>query len=601
MKLLRRLSILTLCIGLAFSSSVVMASEWELPTIGTTIPGGIPATERQYIVYLSVVDADTGEAVDTTKYKRPYDWYVPIFMGATTTNETSRIRISYRLAEWDGGVDGQWMNITDVMEKEVEVVNGWNFTFIELEGTSSYTVGICKEVEDTTPDEDKSDNNYLESLEVERGTLEPSFTPENTEYTLQLEEDVDELTIHVKPQDEKASVVQETIITPLSKGSNKIGITVKAENKTPRYYSIMVMCGNGESSEDDEKDKQQSNNSSGGGSSGRYNTSRDLGNFSKVTHVATKISTNGTMIANSGLTAEQAVAALTPEQKAQILSSFKQKIPYTSLGYNITANDLKTATQNLFTDEQIGKILASNELMVQLGINLGDIVTIVNLKNTGDVAYSDIHDTDSAKTYIEEAISLGILESSEDGKFYPESDIKIEDAFKCLDRVLLLNHMETMKLGRSTVELYFKDINMADYPYIGSVASKLQVKTTKNLAAKQLGESLTRQEMAQIIYEITEGKLEVSNEEIYIADIGDNTYEPALNYAVKSGIMELTNDSITPNANLTKAETMKILMKLNKAIINMQALEAKAKEDEANQKVIADAMSDPIAEKEEKE
>lgn len=600
MRLLKRLGVLTLCIGLAFSSSIVSASEWQLPTVGTTIPGGIPGTGRQYVVELNVVDAATGEAVDSEKYHRGYDWYVSTFMGATTTNETSKVKISYRLAEWDGGIDGAWFNVTDVIEKEVDIVDGWNFTFIELEGTTAYTIGVCKEVEDPVPDEDKSDNNYLASLEVERGTIEPSFTPENMEYTLQLEEDVDELTIHVKPQDEKASVVQETIITPLSKGKNKIGITVKAENKTQRYYSIMVMCGNGETSSVDD-DKQQSSGGSGSGSQGRYNTSRDLGNFSKVPHVATKVSTSGTMISNSGLTAQQAVEGLTPEQKEQILKSLKQKIPYTSLGYTLTANELKSATQNIFTDAQLGEILASKELMQQIGINLDEIVTTVSLKNTGDVAYNDISDTDSAKTDIEEAISLGILESSEDGKFYPGSSIKIEDAFKFLDRILLLNHMETMKLGRSTVELYFKDINVADYPYIGSVASKLQVKTTKNLAAKKLGENLTKQEMAQMIYEITEGKLEVNNEEIYIADIDDNTYEPALNYAVKAGLMELTNDSITPSANLTKAETMKILMKLNKAIINMQTLEAQAKEDEANNKVIADAMSDPIAEEEEKQ
>lgn len=597
MKLLRRLSILTLCIGLVFSSGIVSASDWELPTVGVTIPGGIPSMRRQYIVYLNVVDADTGEAIDADKYERPYEWYVPMYMGATPTNETNKVKIFYRLAEWEGGTEGQWVNVTDVIEEEMDIVDGWNFTSIEMEGTTPHIIGVCREVEESDSDEEKSDNNYLASLEVERGTLEPSFTPENTEYTLQLEEDATELTIHVKPQHEKASVVEETIITPLSKGENKIGITVKAQDKSQRYYTIMVMCGTGESSEEDEEDNQQSSGS-GSSSQGRYNTSRDLGNFSKVSHVATKVSTGGTMISNSGLTAEQAVAGLTPEQKEQILTKLKQKMPYTSLGYTITVNDLKSATQNLFTDEQIGKILASNELMTQLGINLDEIVTIVNLRNTGEVAYSDINET-SSKTAIDEAISLGVLESSEDGKFYPDSNIKVEDAFKFLDRVLLLNHMETMKLGRSTVELYFKDINMVDYPYIGSVASKLQVKTTKNLAAKQIGENLTRQEMAQMIYEITEGKLEVSNEEVYIADIDDNTYEPALNYAVKAGVMELTNDSITPTANLTKAETIKILMRLNKAIVNMQTLEAKAKEDEANNKVITDSMSDPIAEKQE--
>lgn len=593
MKKLRKIGILALCIGLAFSGSIVNATDiqdWELPVVGPKLPGGIPAAERQYIVYFKAVDAETGEEL-STKGMLAYDWYIPVYLANTPTTNTTRVKISYRLAEWEGDQDGQWFNITDLIEKEVEIANGWNYFFIPLEGVAmEYRIGICKKVEDPDPDENKSDNNYLASLEVERGTMEPSFTKENTEYTLKVDEDVDEMTIHAKTEDETATVYEETV-TPLSLGKNWITITVTAENGQKRYYHIDITRGDENSKKEEEENKKQEN--SGGSSSSRYNTERDLSNFSSVPHIATKISTNGTMIANSGLTVEQTVALLTDEQKEQILTRLKQKIPYTSLGYVLKEAEIKSAVQNMFTDEQISKLLASPELMAQMGINLNEIVTTVELKNSGAVSYSDINDSGDAKVAIEEAISLGVLESTEDGKFYPDSNMKFEDALKLLDNVLLLNNMETMKLGRSTVELYFKNMNIADYPYIGSVASKLQVKTTKDLANKQLGETLTRQEMAQIIYEITEGKLEVNHDDIYISDISDNTYEPALTYAVKAGIISLENESISPNEVLTKGETVQMLMKLNKAIKATKEAEAKAKAEE--QKIVATPEEDPLS------
>lgn len=592
MKKLRKIGILALCIGLAYSGSIVNATDienWELPVVGVSKPGGIPAAERQYIVYFKAVDAETGEEL-RTEGMLAYDWYIPVYLANTPTTNTTRVKISYRLAEWEGDQDGQWFNITDLIEKEVEIANGWNYFFIPLEGVAmEYRIGICKRVEAPDPDENKSDNNYLASLEVERGTMEPSFTKENTEYTLKVDEDVDEMTIHAKTEDETAKVYEETV-TPLSLGKNWITITVTAENGQKRYYHIDITRGD-ENSKKEEENKEQENG--GVSSSSRYKTDRDLSNFSSVPHIATKISTNGTMIANSGLTVEQAVAVLTDEQKKQILTRLEQKIPYTSLGYVLKEAEIKSATQNIFTDEQISKLLASPELMAQMGINLNEIVTTVNLKNTGDVVYSDINESGNARVDIEEAISLGILENTEDGKFYPDSNIKFEDALQLMDNVLLLNNIETMKLGRTTVELYFKNMNIADYPYIGSIASKLQVKTTKDLASKQLGDSLTRQEMAQMIYEITEGKLEVNNDDVYISDISDHTYEPALTYAVKAGIMELENECISPNLALTKGETVQILMKLNKAIKLQKEAAEKAKEEEKN--VIATPAEDPLA------
>ncbi len=578
MKLLRKIGLVALCIGLALNCNVVSASEWQLPSIGKNLPGGPPSTMKQYIVYLDIVDADTGEKIDTQTYNRPYEWYVPVVVGKISNEKTTSVKVSYRLGWWEcnstNPFDGQWISITDVIETEMEIKNEWNEKSLEAEGwPTGYTIHIFKEVEELN--ENKSSNNYLSSLEVESGTLEPNFTPEHTAYSLQLDGDIRWLTIHVKPQDEHTSVAQETIISPISRGENKIGITVKAANGSQRYYTINVMCNNG-GDNNDERDAAQELRSSE--SHSRYSTSRDLNNFSKVMHIANKVASTGTMISNSGLTVEQAVAGLTAEQKKEILTKLKEKLPYTSVGYTLSINDLKTATQSLFTDEQINQILASTELMAQLGIHPNELVTTVTIRKNGDVIYSDIDETETAKMAIEEAITLGILESTVDGQFYPNNDIKFEDALKFLDDVLLLNGIENMKLGRSIVEAYFKDMNMTTYPYIGSIASKLQVNTVKNLGNKHLGQGITKQELAQIIYEVTEGKLEATYNDCDITDIVDNTYELALKYAVKSGLMEPAGKCIMPSKNLSRAETIKILMKLDKAIKNMKMIEAKGKE-----------------------
>ncbi|WP_054741018.1 S-layer homology domain-containing protein [Cellulosilyticum ruminicola] len=162
-----------------------------------------------------------------------------------------------------------------------------------------------------------------------------------------------------------------------------------------------------------------------------------------------------------------------------------------------------------------------------------------------------------------------------------------------MDKLLLIHQIETMKLGRSTINLYFKNVNMAEHPYVGSIASKLQIKTLKNLADKQLGETLTRQELAQIIYEVTENKLVLNHDDVHIGDIQDNSYEPALIYAVQAGLMELDGENISPAKAVTKGEMVQVLMKLNKAIKTQKEAEAKAKIEAAQN--ITSPEQDPLA------
>ena len=578
MKRFRKLGILALYMSLGINatlvSSTVMAEEINieeaveteaLPVIGEKIPGGIPEEGIQHLVSFKITDAQTGELL-IPQGQSSYKWYIPIYLGIVPRETTTRVKMSYKLAHWEGGAEGKWINVTEVIEEEYDITEGWSFLHIPRQGQTDYTVSIYKKV--TSPDPNKSPNNYLSSLEVERGTLTPEFNKENEKYTLEVDEDVDEMTIYAKTEDEKAEVDEKTV-TPLSLGLNKISIRVKAENGVNRYYYIYIIRGDANAKEEDE-DKKEENNQGSGSNSGRFNTKRDLNNFRTIAYVKKAVNTATELTNTEGLTVEQILAALPITQKEQIYSKLKQRIPYTTMDYKLSSEALKSATTPLFTDEQIAQIIASDTLLGQLGIQRNTLVHTIHLMNTGNVIYSDVPDDHSAKAAIDEAISLGILQATENGKFEPESSIKIEDALKYLDQVLLLNGINEMKLGRSTIELYYNNISLQEYPHIGSIASKLMISTNKILAEKRIGESLSREHLAQIIYEVTDGRLQVGADDVNLEDTTDNIYASTLKYCVQAGLIETQNNNVSPAQNVTKAEMIKILMSLNKALKAMK-------------------------------
>lgn len=84
----------------------------------------------------------------------------------------------------------------------------------------------------------KSSNNYLKSLEVNIGTLDPEFYRENYEYIIDniIE---DEIQVVAEAEDEKA-IVNGTGTIALVGGENRVNIEVIAENEQARTYTIIV-------------------------------------------------------------------------------------------------------------------------------------------------------------------------------------------------------------------------------------------------------------------------------------------------------------------------------------------------------------------------
>lgn len=87
-----------------------------------------------------------------------------------------------------------------------------------------------------------SDDNYLKSLEISPGVLNPSFQAGTTSYTVELPKETKAIVVSAVANDSKATVAV-THHNDLEPGANKTYIVVTAENGTQRTYVLNVNCG----------------------------------------------------------------------------------------------------------------------------------------------------------------------------------------------------------------------------------------------------------------------------------------------------------------------------------------------------------------------
>ena len=97
-----------------------------------------------------------------------------------------------------------------------------------------------------TTTEVKSSNNYLKSLKLSTGSI--NFNKKTTKYTLDVAEDVENITITAAAEHEKASVSGSGKIN-LVKGTNTAKIVVTAENGSARTYTLTIVRAGAETEE----------------------------------------------------------------------------------------------------------------------------------------------------------------------------------------------------------------------------------------------------------------------------------------------------------------------------------------------------------------
>ncbi len=100
----------------------------------------------------------------------------------------------------------------------------------ENEVVKTYTINVTR-IDDRDP------NNYLKTLEI--SSAKYVFKKENTNYSLNVENNVSVVSIKAEAESDKA-VVDTISKLDLKEGSNKFSIKVTAENETERVYDITI-------------------------------------------------------------------------------------------------------------------------------------------------------------------------------------------------------------------------------------------------------------------------------------------------------------------------------------------------------------------------
>ena len=264
--------------------------------------------------------------------------------------------------------------------------------------------------------------------------------------------------------------------------------------------------------------------------------------------------------------AELVIDQLGTKDKEAILQNFKAHMPYTSLHTKLTLVQLKKLTNNKFTDEQLQELLDKPELLKGLGIDESMLSTSIMLTAIKNASFTDVPQTHWANGSIRIAAELGLVAGMPDSSFDPSRQLQVADTLTFLDRVLLLNGITEMKLSRGTVEKYITQKDHWAFSSMASTGSKLSETTLK--AVSELGDKpFPRELLAQVLYEITEGKLEPVREEIAFGDIADSPYKEAINYCTRTGLLSgMNNSQMAPNKALTRAELIAVLIRLNEKL-----------------------------------
>ncbi|MCH5280728.1 MAG: cadherin-like beta sandwich domain-containing protein [Lachnospiraceae bacterium] len=88
-----------------------------------------------------------------------------------------------------------------------------------------------------------SSNANLKSLNVTPGNMSPEFSPEITEYTVNIDEDVTSVSVTCSTASSTAKVVQAGGFKDLQPGSNEGKLTVQAEDGTQCTYTLHIIRG----------------------------------------------------------------------------------------------------------------------------------------------------------------------------------------------------------------------------------------------------------------------------------------------------------------------------------------------------------------------
>ena len=140
----------------------------------------------------------------------------------------------------------------EILSKNIEVITEdskarvLKSSRIDLSITKDYLIKVISESEEEKEyvvkiKLDKSTNNYLSNIEINKGELEPEFSRETFEYKVNVSEEEDEIEILGIREDERAEILNESSVYSLDSYEKDIVIRVKSEKGSIREYTVKVI------------------------------------------------------------------------------------------------------------------------------------------------------------------------------------------------------------------------------------------------------------------------------------------------------------------------------------------------------------------------
>lgn len=165
-----------------------------------------------------------------------------------------------------------------------------------------------------------------------------------------------------------------------------------------------------------------------------------------------------------------------------------------------------------------------------------------------------------ASKYALSVINKGYVQGSLNGDVMLDNVLTFADSYTAYDRLLLANNLVKMNIGRDVVDTVSVNINDAWYYYaVKSILSKYASDNIMKANTSNLTKVITREEVAQILFNSLEGRIEEVQPMINYSDLYQSNNVRALEFCTKAGILVGFNGKVNPKGSLTRAEFMTIL------------------------------------------
>ncbi|MDE5587146.1 MAG: cadherin-like beta sandwich domain-containing protein, partial [Bacilli bacterium] len=177
--------------------------------------------EETISAYLTSLEAE-GYELDTEFNKELFEYYI------TVGNEVTELDLSYTTED---------KNATVVVTGNENFEIGMNEVHIEVTSsdgnlTEEYILYVNREF---------STDNYLSSLLVDKGTLDPEFDPKTLTYSVEVDREVEKINVSAIAEDKSATIISGTGEHNLNIGNNVIQVKVRSSIGITRTYKINVL------------------------------------------------------------------------------------------------------------------------------------------------------------------------------------------------------------------------------------------------------------------------------------------------------------------------------------------------------------------------